>query len=345
LPTGQVARTDVAANAGSASTSAAPGELSRAVDRAFAEPDPSRPRRTLAVVVVHGGRVVAERYAEGVEADTPLIGWSMTKSVMNALVGILVHQGRLSVDAPAPIPDWQTPGDPRARITVDHLLRMSSGLHFDEEMTNPLGDVMDMLLGTPDMAAFAARKGLDAAPGTTWHYSSGTSNIVARVIRNVLNDDREYLTFARRGLFDRIGMERAVLETDAAGTFVGSSFMYATARDWARFGTLYLQDGVWDGQRILPEGWVAYSRSPAPADPRRRYGAHFWLDVPDEYRGTDGRLPADAFHAAGHEAQFVSVIPSRDAVIVRLGRTRYADAWDHPAFVRDVLGALQQARE
>jgi CubicO group peptidase (beta-lactamase class C family) len=160
------------------------------------------------------------------------------------------------------------------------------------------------------------------------------------VIRNVLHDEAEYLAFPRRALFDRLGMSSAVLETDASGTFVGSSYMYATARDWARFGSFYLQDGAWKNERVLPEGWVAYTTSPAPADDSKRYGAHFWLQVPDEYGGRDARLPVPAFHAAGHEAQFVTIVPSRDAVIVHLGRTRYPDAWDHPAFVRDVLARL-----
>ena len=319
--------------------------LETVLDRAFAEPNPLHQRRTRAVVIVHKGRIVAERYATGIGPEMPLIGWSMTKSVMNALAGVLVKEGRLSLDEPVPIPEWQTPGDPRGHITLDQLLRMSSGLRFDEDMTNPLADVTHMLLDVADMATYATTKELETTPGTKWQYSSGTSNIIARIMRNVLKDDREYLTFPRRALFDRIGMTGAVLETDAAGTFVGSSFMYATARDWAHFGMLYLQDGVWDGQRILPEGWVAYTRSPAPADPRRRYGAHFWLDVPDEYRGTDRSLPNDAFHAAGHEAQFVTVVPSCETVIVRLGLTRYADAWDHAAFVREVLAALGRVRE
>jgi CubicO group peptidase (beta-lactamase class C family) len=180
------------------------------------------------------------------------------------------------------------------------------------------------------------------APGTIWQYSSGTSNIVARVIRESFGNDAEYLAFPRRALFDPLGMDGALIETDAAGTFVGSSHMYATARDWARLGMLYLQDGVWRGERILPEGWVAYSRSPAPADPVKRYGAHFWLRVPIEYCASGTALPPDLFHAAGHEAQFVTVVPSRDAVIVRLGRTRYPDAWNHCVFVRDVLAALDQ---
>jgi CubicO group peptidase (beta-lactamase class C family) len=319
--------------------------LETVLDHAFEEPNPPRQRRTRAVVIVHKGRIVGERYSAGNGPDTPLIGWSMTKGVMNALAGVLVKEGRLAMGGPVPIPEWQKPGDPRGQITLDQLLRMSSGLRFDEDMANPMLDLMHMLLGVADMATYAANKELVAMPGTKWQYSSSTSNIIARIMRNVLKDDREYLGFPRRALFDRIGMSGAVLETDAAGTFVGSSFMHATARDWARFGMLYLQDGVWDGERILPEGWVAYTRSPAPADPRRHYGAHFWLDVPDEYRTTDGSLPNDAFHAVGHEGQFVTVVPSCETVIVRLGLTRYADAWDHAAFVREVLAALGCVRE
>lgn len=291
---------------------------------------------------MYRSRIVAERYATGIGPDTPLAGWSMTKSVMNALAGILVKQGRLALDEPVPVPEWQQTGDARASITLDHLLRMSSGLRFDEEMASPRSDVMRMLFEVGDAAAFAAKMNLRSSPGTRWQYSSGTSNILARVMRNVLHDETEYLTFPRRALFDRLGMSSAVLETDAGGTFVASSYMYATARDWARFGTLYLQDGVWNGERVLPEGWVTYSTSPAPADNTRRYGAHFWLQIPDEYGGADTWLSAPAFHAAGHEAQFVTIVPSREVVIVRLGRTRYPNAWHHSAFVRDVLAGLHQ---
>ncbi len=322
----------------------APKGLEAVITRAFSEPDQQRPRRTLAVVVTRGGQVVGERYAAGIGPDTPLIGWSMTKSVMNALVGILVKRGHLTLDGPVPIPEWKRDGDPRAAITLDHLLRMSSGLRFDEDTSNPRSDVMRMLLDVGDAAMFATSKDLIAAPGTKWQYSSGTSNIIARVIRNALQDDSTYLTFPRRALFDRLGMSSAVLETDAGGTFVGSSYMYATARDWARFGTLYLQDGVWSGDRVLPEGWLTYTTSPAPTDPSKRHGAHFWVQVPGEYRGPDDRLPAGAFHVAGHEAQFVTIVPSRDVVIVRLGRTRYAGVWDQSAFVRDVLAALDHGQ-
>ena len=316
--------------------------LRAVLDRAFAEPDPERPRRTRAVVIVRDGHIVAERYAEGFTADTPLLGWSMAKTVTNALVGILVKEGRLSVDRPVPIPEWQA--DERRQITLDHLLRMSSGLQFDESAANPLSDVTVMLLHRPDAGLYAADKRLASPPGTVWHYSSGTSNIVSRIIRLTLKDDADYLAFPRRALFDRIGMTHAVLEADAGGTFVGSSFMYATARDWARLGQLYVQDGVWEGRRILPDGWVTYTRSPAPADPTKHYGAHVWLKVADHYSG-DAVLPADAFHAAGHAGQFVTMIPSANLVVVRLGLTRYPDAWDQAAFVRDVLTAIEGAKD
>jgi CubicO group peptidase (beta-lactamase class C family) len=288
--------------------------------------------------------LVDERYATGIGPDTPLIGWSMTKSVMNALAGVLVSQGRLTLEAPVPIPEWQSPGDPRAAITLDQLLRMSSGLRFDEDMSSPRSDVMRMLLAVGDAAGFAVHKDLMATPGTAWSYSSGTTMVIARAMRSAIQNDADYLNFPRSALFDRIGMTSAVLETDAAGTFVASSFMYATARDWARFGLLYANDGVWNGKRILPDGWVTYSTSPAPADPQKRYGAHFWLAVPDEYSGAHCRLPADSFHAAGHEGQFVTIVPSRAAVIVRLGRTRLPEAWDQCAFASEVLAALDQAR-
>jgi CubicO group peptidase (beta-lactamase class C family) len=313
--------------------------LAAIVERAFRDPDPSRPQRTRAIVVLHGGRIVAERYSEGISADTPLLGWSMTKSVMNALAGILVRDGTWSLATPLPIAEWQSGNDGRRAITLDHALRMSTGLAFDEELTIKVPDVLTMLVSR-DMAAFAADKPLEAEPGTRWQYSSGTSVVLARAMRHLFASQAAYEAFPQEALFRPLGMTRALIETDAAGTYVGSSLMFATARDWTRFGQLYLRDGVWDGVRILPDGWVEYTRTPAPADPSRRYGAHFWLDVPDGYGASRASLPADAFHAAGHQGQFVTIVPSRDAVIVRLGATRYREAWDHAAFVRDVLEGL-----
>ena len=315
--------------------------LRSAVDWAFSEPDPALPRRTRAVLVVHDGQIVAERYADGFTQDTPLIGWSMTKSVVNALIGILVKEGRLSVEAPAPIPEWQAAGDPRRRITVANLLHMNSGLEFEEKYSNPLSDVTYMLFGVPGAAQFAVAKPLVAEPGTRWSYSSGTSNILTHAIRSVVGE-ADYHAFPRRALFDRVGMSSAVMETDAVGTFLGSSFMFATARDWARFGLLYLQDGVWSGTRILPEGWVAFSLAPAPGSPDGQFGAHFWRRIPKEFRCEGGmpELPSDAFHAVGHEGQFVTVVPSRKLVLVRLGSSRYPCSWNHQKFVALVVDAV-----
>jgi CubicO group peptidase (beta-lactamase class C family) len=315
-------------------------ELDAVVARAFDEPDPRYPRRTRAVLVMQGGRIIAERYSAGIGPDTALAGWSMSKSVMNALVGVLVRDGRVAVDAPVPIPEWHRPGDPRAAITLDQLLRMSSGLRFAESQHSPRSDVMRMLFAAGDIAAFVTSRESAVAPGIRWEYSNAGSNIIAAAIRNVLHDPAAYLTFPRRVLFDPMGMSSAVLETDAAGTFIGSSYMYATARDWGRFGMLYLRDGVWNGTRLLPPGWVDYTRTPAPADATKRYGAHFWLEIPPEYAGSDPRLPVPALHAAGHEGQLVTIVPSHDLVIVRLGRTRDPHAWDHAAFVRGVLASV-----
>ena len=315
--------------------------LDAALEWAFLEPNPALPRRTRAVVVVYKGRLLAERYAAQFTKDTPLNGWSMTKSVINALVGVLVKEGKVSLGDSVAIPQWRGSDDPRRKITLEHLLLMSSGLQFHEEYSNPLADVTYMLLGVPDAAAYAAAKPLEAQPGARWSYSSGTTNIIAYAIRRIVGDSN-YWEFPRRALFDRLGMTSAVMETDAAGTFVGSSFMYATARDWARFGLLYLRDGVWSGRRILPEGWVAYTRTPAPNAPDEQYGAHFWLRILKAQRcGIDGQpLPVGAFHAIGHEGQFITIIPSRDLVLVRLGLTRYPCAWDQQMFIHLVLAAL-----
>lgn len=314
------------------------------VNRAFEEPDLDRPRRTRAVVVVHDGRIVAERYADGITAETRLLGWSMAKTVMNALAGILVRDGRWSLDMPLPIPEWQGSSDARRGITLDHALRMSTGLAFDEDSRLTWPDVVTMLLTEPDMAAFAAGMPLIAAPGTRWQYASGTSVILARAMREAFPSQADYEAFPRRALFEPLGMTSAVFETDASGTFVGSSLMFASARDWARFGLLYVRDGVWEGTRILPEGWVEYTVTPAPADPSRSYGAHVWLEISESYARSGAPLPADAFHATGRQGQFVTIVPSRGVVVVRLGATRHRGAWDQPAFVSDVLKSLGENR-
>jgi len=317
-------------------------KLLNVVDEAFSEPDPEHLRRTRAIVILHKGQIVAERYAADIKMDIPLLGWSMTKSVMNALVGILISEGRLTLDTPIHSESWADPSDPRQYITVRHLLNMSSGLKFNEDMSDPLADVSRMILQERDMAAFAADMPLEVKPGSRWQYSSGNTILLAEYLRRLLGED-EYQQFPRKVLFSRLGMTNAVIETDASGTFVGSSFMYATAREWARFGLLYLQDGVWEGERIFPEGWLKYTQTSALANLDVGYGAHFWLGTPSEYRGKDVTLPENTFHAIGHEGQFVTVVPSHDAVIVRFGKTRYAGAWEHDVFVNKILAALRES--
>ena len=236
--------------------------LEAGVKAAFAEPDSAHPRRTRALVVVHGGRIVAERYAPGFNATMPLIGWSMTKMAINALVGIAVQDGKLALPDTAYCLSGAGTSTPAAKITLDQLLRMTSGLSFNEDYADHASDVIQMLFVQGDKAGFAAAKPLEYSPGTHWQYSGGTSNIIARVLRQRFVDERDYLRFPRERLFEPLGMRSAVLEPDEAGTFVGSSFMYASARDWARLGLLFLRDGVWQGRRLLPEGWVAYSLTP-----------------------------------------------------------------------------------
>ncbi len=316
--------------------------LTAALDWAFQEPDPKRLRRTRAVVVVHRGQIVAERYAPGFTAHTPMPGWSMTKTAAAALTGILVSEGRVALASRALLKEWQASGDPRADITLEHLLRMTDGLAFNEQYDDPLSDVMIMLLATGDASGFALHKPLAAAPGTTWRYANGTTNVLARALRRSL-DDGDLSRFLRQRLLDRLGLRHAVLEPDAAGTPVLSSFMHATPREWAAFGQFLLQDGVWRGERILPEGWVEYMRTPTPQCLRGDFGAHLWLKVPENFGGAEAEsaaLPADAFHLSGHEAQLVSIVPSQELVVVRLGLSRLPGTWDHAAFLARVVKAF-----
>jgi CubicO group peptidase (beta-lactamase class C family) len=277
---------------------------------------------TWAVVAIHGGRLVFERYGQGRTADDTCRSWSVAKSVTHALAGLLVLDGKLDIHAPADVPEWKTPGDPRGAITLDQLLRMSSGLKFTEAyVPGEPSDVIEMLFGAgqADTAAFAASFPLAHAPGSFFSYSSGTTNIVSRCLARALGaSGLAFEAFMRERLFDPLGMASATPRFDAAGTFIGSSFLFAAARDFARFGQLYLQDGVWAGRRLLPEGWVRYARTPTfqQADCiEGPYGAHWWLDL----------AGPGSFSANGYEGQYIIVAPDRDLVLVRHGVTPEAD--------------------
>jgi len=306
-----------------------PGQptLKQAVDRAFAETAEPPHRNTKAVVVVHNGRVIAERYAPGYGIDTQVIGWSATKSVTNALIGILVRQGKLSLEGPAPIAAWSDLRDPRHAISIDNLLRMNSGLDIGDSLTARASSAFDpsayMVFGVRDMAAFAEQAPIKEAPGTSWNYTNGNTLLLSKIIRDKTGGDAaSVLTFARRELFDKLGMRHVTLEFDAVGTPIGSSHMLASARDWARFGLLYLNDGVVGGERLLPPGWVDYSAAPTPGSERYGYAAGFWTNRGDgegqRYRIARG-IPADAFFARGATGQYVIVVPSQRLVVARFG--------------------------
>ncbi len=314
--------------AGPAVVAPATPQLAAALDRAFAEPEPSPNRHTRAVVVVKDGRVVAERYADGFGIDTPILGFSSTKSVISALTGILVRKGALTLDKPVPIAAWQGAGDPRGAITVDHLLRHTAGLAIGSSLEASLGAAFEpvnrMKFMESDMAAFAESMPLATPPGSAWNYNDGNYIILSHLIRNAAGGKAaDVVRFAQQELFAPTGMRNVTIEFDASGNPEGSSQMLASARDWARFGMLYLNDGVVGGKRILPEGWVNYSAS-STKNAWIGYGAGFWTNQGDSFGATyrvERGWPRDAFYAKGTIGQYVIIIPSEKLVIVRLGRS------------------------
>jgi CubicO group peptidase (beta-lactamase class C family) len=289
---------------------------------------------TFALIVVKSGRRVYERYAHGSTPFYLQYSWSMAKSITHALVGILVRDGKLDIHAPARVPEWQANGDPRREITVDQLLRMSSGLEFREDYVDgQVSDVIPMLMfdGRHDTGAYASAKPLARPRGTFWSYSSGTTNSICRLLRDIVGGPTDMLAFMRRELFEPIGMTTPVPKFDGAGTFVGSSYCLATPQDFARFGYLYLRDGTWDGRRILPPGWVDYARTPTYRSDIEAYGAHWWLSP----------SPSSSwFWASGYDGQRIFIAPDRDVVIVRCGRTPVTEVpyvWQQ---VEAIAGAL-----
>ena len=271
---------------------------------------------THAVLAVQAGQRVIERYDSNHGPDITNHSWSMAKSITHALAGLAIGDGAISLDTRVKAPEWPNDDDPRAAITLEHLLRMSSGLQFTEDYVDAgVSHTIDMLFGAgkEDVAHFAADKPLDHTPGTFWSYSSGTTNLVTRLLAQALGLDRDgFEDYMRTRLFDPIGMTSAMPKFDAAGTFIGSSFCFCTARDFARFGLLYLRDGVWEGTRILPEGWVDHARTSTPNVPPEEpmgYGGHWWL----------GLAGPGSFSANGYNGQYTVLVPEKDLILVRHG--------------------------
>ncbi len=286
--------------------------LEKLLDDAMSQPEELG--QTNAVLVVHRGRVVAERNAEGMDPSTTHLSWSMAKSILHAAVGILVGDGDLRLDAPSGLKAWSDPDDPRRAITLDQLLKMRSGLRFLENYTDEeTSSVIEMLFGSGqgDVASYAADCPLAHEPGTVFSYSSGTSNIVSALVGQVTGPGEGVERLLRDRLFHPIGIRSASLRLDEVGTWIGSSFAFATPRDFARFGLLYLRDGVWEGARVLPARWVDHGRRETDvADGEAfHYGAHWWV-VPGSL-GT--------FQASGYNGQRITIVPALDLIVVRLG--------------------------
>jgi len=311
-----------------------------ALDRLLADDTLAGPGMR-AIVVVDHGRIVAERYGAGFSATTPLLGWSMAKSVVAGLVGVLVKERRLSLDQSA---GWSaTDGGGRERIRIADLLAMSSGLRFNEAYGD-VSDVTRMLYLQPDMAGFAREQPLVHPAGEFWSYSSGTANILSRIVQDAAGPLAA--AYPAEKLFKPLGMTSATIETDEYGTLVGSSYMYATARDWARYGQFLLQEGVWRGQEILPRGYVAMMASPVAASGGEYGRGLVWLwgsDAVTPGKNPDAAfgIPADTFWMEGHDGQSTAIIPSRQLVIVRLGLTPARDHYQPQPLVKAILDAAR----
>jgi CubicO group peptidase (beta-lactamase class C family) len=302
--------------------------------------DPAQRNNTLALVVVWKGRIIGERYAEGVSDNTPLPGWSVAKSITSALTGVMVQNHGLDIHTPVGRPEWAD--DVRKDITIDHLLRMETGLDFDENYT-PQANATKMLYMTADMGEFAASRPPAAAPDQRWVYSSGSSNILADILYVRIGGTPEQLHhLAYDEFFNRLGITTAVFEHDESDAFVGSSYLSMSARDWLRVCKLYMEDGVWNGERILPKGWVKYSLTPTPHATDACYGAHIWLNAaPDPADRKLPGLPADTYYFKGFQSQWILGIPSRDLMVARLGVTHREDGWSPEEVIREMLGVLE----
>jgi CubicO group peptidase (beta-lactamase class C family) len=288
------------------------------------------------IAVIHQGKLVAEYYAPGFTASTPLLGWSMTKTVTAALVGMQIADGTLSMDSAG---FWPPGPDGRETIRLSHLMAMEDGLDFNEGYGN-VSDVTRMLYLEPDMAAYMRARPLAHAPGSVFNYSSGTTVMLSHIWQNAAGADALRLPYSR--LFAPLGMPSAIIEADARGTLVGSSYMYATARDWARFAQFLLQDGVWDGRRLLPEGFVKTISSPSASSNGEYAQGQIWL------RGTEGEktdadfgLPADTYWMSGHDGQTISIVPSQQLILVRLGLTPKSLGYQPQALLAALLQELR----
>lgn len=308
--------------------------LSKIVENLFDKNGRLDTKQTTALLVFHRDTLIVEAYAPPFTRHTAQLGWSMTKSWMNTFAGLMVMDDKIKLKDYALFADWQNDG--RNAISIKHLLNMESGLYWEEDYTT-VSDATRMLYFSEDVSEIAIEKPLQYKPGTHWSYSSGTTNILSRYFRNVFRDDSTYMTYLKTRFFDVLDMSSAFIETDESGTFIGSSYGYATPLDWGKFGLLYLHDGVWNGDRILPEGWVDFTKTEVPSSDGK-YGAQFWLNQ----RGSQfPDAPYDMYMADGFLGQFVFIIPSHDVVIVRMGTGK--GGFDVNTFIKEALATIPRA--
>lgn len=306
-------------------------KLQAAIKKHFKDSDPEKPFGTRAVLVLKGGKLIAEQYAKGFNKDSKHIGWSMTKSVFNSLIGIAIKQGKLEgIHQTHLFPEWT---DKRKHISLKSILQMNSGLSWEEDYST-ISEATVMLYDQDNMFDFAVNQPTEAKIGKHWEYSSGSSNLLGGILRDRMSD-REYHEFPYKYLFDKIGASSFIIETDASNNFVASSYAWATARDWAKFGQLFLNNGMVNGEQLLPSGWTKFSTEVAN-DSKGEYGAQFWLPTKKDYPNS----PKDMYFADGFQGQRIFIIPSEDLVIVRLALTRF-DHPDYDKLVVDVIKALK----
>jgi len=304
-------------------------KLNTAVTNAF-DKKGIKSKRTRAVIVIYKDKIIAENYDVGFTKNSKILGWSMTKSITGTYFGILQKQGKINIMKPAPIAAWKN--DERRKITINDLLHMNSGLEWEEDY-GKISDVTKMLFQDENMSRSQINKPLVGKPNSKWNYSSGTTNLLSGIVRQQFKTHQEYLDFWYSSLLDKIGMTSAIIETDMAGNFVGSSYGWATTRDWAKFGLLYLHKGNWNGEQLFDESWAKYVATPTNTS-KGSYGAQFWLNA----GGNFPDVPSDMFYCSGYQGQMVAIFPSHDLVIVRMG---LSEDFDFNGFLRDVVGSLR----
>jgi len=284
--------------------------------------------KTRAVVVIHKDQIILEKYADGFDKDSRMLGWSMTKSIMSTVFGVLEHQNKIDLHEKAPIASWQK--DARKNITIHNLLQMNSGLEWDENY-DEISDATKMLFLERDMTKMQAEKPLQYKTNASWNYSSGTSNLLSGILRDQFKTHQEYIDFWYTDFIDKIGMNSMVVETDLAGNYVASSYAWATARDWAKFGLLYLHNGNWNGEELFTKKWVDYVTTPTPTS-NGTYGAQFWLNAERQFKD----VPKNMYFADGYQGQRVYVLIDEELVIVRFGLSWF----EENLFLKGILESI-----